>query len=161
MVQGVGVGGGTPRVVTSLPVSFKSLAMCYTLILFWARCWCLTPRILATQEAEIRKITVGSQPWQIVFFRDPILKKTHHNNRAGRVAQGVGPEWKPQYYKKKKKILFYSGWNLHLPTQNGIMEWDKQDLHSTRTDGYGAPWLQDSEIYPLAGRILGAECRPD
>jgi hypothetical protein len=31
------------------------------------------------------------------------LKKTHHKNRAGGVAQGVGPEFKPQYHKKKKK----------------------------------------------------------
>jgi hypothetical protein len=38
-----------------------------------ARCWRLTP-IIATQEAEIRRIAVQSQPWQIVP-RDPILKK--------------------------------------------------------------------------------------
>jgi hypothetical protein len=30
------------------------------------RCWWLTPIILATQEAEIRKITIGSRPGQIV-----------------------------------------------------------------------------------------------
>jgi hypothetical protein len=29
--------------------------------------------------------------------------KTPHKNRAGRVAQGEGPEFKPQYHKKKKK----------------------------------------------------------
>jgi hypothetical protein len=33
-----------------------------------------TPVIPATQEAEIRRIEVRSQPGQI----DPILKKTHH-----------------------------------------------------------------------------------
>jgi hypothetical protein len=33
--------------------------------------------ILATQEAEIRRIVVQSQPGQIVP-RDPILKKTLH-----------------------------------------------------------------------------------
>jgi hypothetical protein len=32
-----------------------------------AGCWCLTPIILATQEAEIRRITVQSQPGQIVL----------------------------------------------------------------------------------------------
>jgi hypothetical protein len=31
-----------------------------------------------------------------------ILKKTHHKKRAGGVAQGVGPKFKPQYCKKKK-----------------------------------------------------------
>jgi hypothetical protein len=34
--------------------------------------WWLTPIILTTQEAEIRKITVGCQSRQI----DPILKKS-------------------------------------------------------------------------------------
>jgi hypothetical protein len=46
--------------------------------------------ILATQEAEIRRITVQSQPGQIT-------------KRAGRVAQDVGPEFKPQYSQKLKK----------------------------------------------------------
>jgi hypothetical protein len=30
------------------------------------RCWCLTPVILATQEAEIRRIVVRSQAGKIV-----------------------------------------------------------------------------------------------
>jgi hypothetical protein len=34
----------------------------------------------------------------------PCLENTHHKNRAGGVAQVVGPEFKPQYCKKKKKI---------------------------------------------------------
>jgi hypothetical protein len=59
------------------------------------------PVILATQQAEIRRIKVQSQAKQIVQ-QDPILK-THHKNRAGGVAQGEGPEFKPQYHTKKKK----------------------------------------------------------
>jgi hypothetical protein len=55
----------------------------------------------ATQEAEIRRIAVLSQPRQIVL-QDPILKNPS-KNRAGGVAQGEGPEFKPQYRKKKKK----------------------------------------------------------
>jgi hypothetical protein len=40
-----------------------------------------------------------SQPGKIVL-RDPISKKTFHKKRAGGVAQGVGPDFKPQYCKK-------------------------------------------------------------
>jgi hypothetical protein len=35
-------------------------------------------------------------------FARPFLEKIHHKKRAGGVAQGVGPEFKPQYHKKKK-----------------------------------------------------------
>jgi hypothetical protein len=35
------------------------------------------------------------------WFVRPYLKGTHHKKRAGRVAQGVGPEFKPQYLKNK------------------------------------------------------------
>jgi hypothetical protein len=34
----------------------------------------------------------------------PYLKNTLHKNRAGRVAQGEGPEFKPQYHKTKTKF---------------------------------------------------------
>jgi hypothetical protein len=33
----------------------------------------------------------------------PYLEKTLHKNRAGGVVQGEGPEFKPQYHKKKKR----------------------------------------------------------
>jgi hypothetical protein len=54
--------------------------------------------ILATQEAEIRRIRVQSQPQS---SQDPLSKK-HITKSAGRVAQGVGPQFKPQYHKKRK-----------------------------------------------------------
>jgi hypothetical protein len=58
--------------------------------------------MLATQEAEIRRIKVRSQPGQIVqetlSWKNPSQKKM-----AGGEAQGVGPEFKPYYHKKKKK----------------------------------------------------------
>jgi hypothetical protein len=38
-----------------------------------ARCYCLRPAIPATQEAEIRRITVRRQPWEN-SSREPILK---------------------------------------------------------------------------------------
>jgi hypothetical protein len=78
------------------------------------------PVILATQEAEIRRIEIQSQPRQIVYetlsqkkenkqikkTNKQIKKKTQTNKSpqkgAGRVAQGVGPEFKPQYHTEKK-----------------------------------------------------------
>jgi hypothetical protein len=48
---------------------------------------------LATQEAEIRRTAVGSQPGKTVR----LSQKTPKQKRAGGVAQGVGPEFRPQY----------------------------------------------------------------
>jgi hypothetical protein len=61
-----------------------------------AGCQWLTSVILAIQKAEIRRSVVQSQPGQIVF-------KTTSQKRAGGVAQGIGPEFKPQCCKKRKK----------------------------------------------------------
>jgi hypothetical protein len=47
----------------------------------------------------------------------PYLEKNPSQKRAGGVAQGVGPEFKPQYWKKKtKKIpkIFWLGNNHKL-----------------------------------------------
>jgi hypothetical protein len=38
--------------------------------------------------------------WASKFVR-PYLENTHHKKRAGRVAQGVGPDFKFQYCKKR------------------------------------------------------------
>jgi hypothetical protein len=46
--------------------------------------------ILATQEAEIRRTAIRNQSRQISK-----KKKKNYKNRAGGVAQGVGPEFKP------------------------------------------------------------------
>jgi hypothetical protein len=56
------------------------------------------PIILASQEAELKRIMVQSQPRQIVH--ETLSRKTLHKNRAGGVAQGEGPEFKPKYCKK-------------------------------------------------------------
>jgi hypothetical protein len=57
--------------------------------------------ILATQEAEIRRISVQSQSRQIVH--ETLSQENPSQTRAGGVAQGIGPEFKPQYHKKTKQ----------------------------------------------------------
>jgi hypothetical protein len=59
----------------------------FTQELCCARCWWLTLIILATQEAEIRKITVQGQARQIVC--KTLSQKYSTQNRAGGVAQEV------------------------------------------------------------------------
>jgi hypothetical protein len=66
-----------------------------------AGCQWLTPVILATQEAEIRRISVQSQLRQIVC--KTLSQKTLHKNRVSEVAQGEGPEFKPQYHKNQNQ----------------------------------------------------------
>jgi hypothetical protein len=46
---------------------------------------------------------LGLKPAQANSSQDPISKKPITNKRADEVVQGVGPEFKPQYCKKKKK----------------------------------------------------------
>jgi hypothetical protein len=61
----------------------------------------LTPIILATQEAEIWRIEVQSQSGQIV---QETLSQKHLTEKKGWwMVQGLGPEFKSQYSKKKKK----------------------------------------------------------
>jgi hypothetical protein len=60
------------------------------------------PVILPTQETEIRRIKVRSQPRQTVC-ETLSLKTPSHTKKAGGMAQGVGPEFKPQYHTKKQK----------------------------------------------------------
>jgi hypothetical protein len=63
------------------------------------------PVILATQEAEIRRIMVRNQP------QDPLSKKLI-TKMASRVAQGVGPECKSQYHQKKKGIFCFKNFKV-------------------------------------------------
>jgi hypothetical protein len=67
------------------------------------RCWWLTPVVLATQETEIRRIAIWRQPGQIVL-ETPSWKYLTQKS-AGGVAQGVGPEIKPQHCKKRKETV--------------------------------------------------------
>jgi hypothetical protein len=58
------------------------------------------PIILATNEAEIRRIVVRSQLGQIVC--EILSREKPSQKRAGGAAQGVSPEFKPQYCKKQQ-----------------------------------------------------------
>jgi hypothetical protein len=57
--------------------------------------------ILATQKAEIRRLIVQSQPGQILH--ETLSQQTFHKNMTGGVAQGEGPKFKPQCWKKNKQ----------------------------------------------------------
>jgi hypothetical protein len=61
----------------------------------------LMPVILATQEAEIRRTATRSQLRQTV--RETLMRKNPSQERAGGVAQGVGPEFKLYNHKKNSK----------------------------------------------------------
>jgi hypothetical protein len=71
------------------------------------RCPWLTPVILTTQEAGIRRNAVQSPPEQIV--RETLSRKNPSQKKAGGVAQGVGTEFKFQYHKKKSFLKEQNG----------------------------------------------------
>jgi hypothetical protein len=94
------------------------------------------PVILATQEGEIRKIAVQSQPGQIVH--ETLSQKNLHKNRAGGVAQGEGLEFKPQYHKKNKKTTKNQKGNLsHVqlcgPIVSASWETEAGELYAPRS----------------------------
>jgi hypothetical protein len=71
---------------------------------FLARCHTCNPSYSAGRDQD------GSKPARansLNSLQNPI-SKTLHKNRSGRVAQGEGPEFKPQYLKKKKKLCSFS-----------------------------------------------------
>jgi hypothetical protein len=68
-------------------------------LIYRTRCQWLIPVILATQEAEIRRFMVQSRPGQIVC--ETLSQKNPTQKRAGRMTQGISPEFKPQYHEKK------------------------------------------------------------
>jgi hypothetical protein len=55
-------------------------------------------------HSGIRRIVVQSQA---NISRDPISKNPLQN-RAAKVAQGVGPKFKPQYHKKRQGMLVHT-----------------------------------------------------
>jgi hypothetical protein len=73
----------------------------------WAECH--RPVILSTQEAEIRRIQVGSQPWvsslRDIISKIPITQKGWWTNSSGKNAYlaSVRLSSNPSTTKKKKK----------------------------------------------------------
>jgi hypothetical protein len=59
--------------------------------------------ILATPRRHTDQEDFSSKPAWAKSSRDPLLKKPSHTKKSGGVAQGVGPELKPQYLPPKKK----------------------------------------------------------
>jgi hypothetical protein len=62
------------------------------------------PVILITQGSRNQEDR-GLKPAWANSSRDPVLKKNPSQKRAGGVAQSIGPEFKPQYHKKKKSTI--------------------------------------------------------
>jgi hypothetical protein len=76
----------------------------------------LMPAVLATGGRD--QEDYGSKPTQANSSQHPILKKPiTHKKKAGGVAQGVGPEFKPQYWGGGKKR---QNWFLLKFLQNGV-----------------------------------------
>jgi hypothetical protein len=82
---------------------FSSLSLLKVSLFLAGHLW-LTLVILATDETEIRRITVPWQPRQIVH-ETLSQKRTHHKKRAGGVAQGIGSKFKTRYC--PPKTLFF------------------------------------------------------
>jgi hypothetical protein len=93
--------GGRGRRISSVKTVWVKSMRTMSKTKYKARSWWVTPVILATQEAEIRRTSVQSQPRQMV--PEILSRKKPSQERAGTVAQGVGPEFKPRYHKKEKK----------------------------------------------------------
>jgi hypothetical protein len=65
------------------------------------------PVILANQEAEIKRIMIQSPPGQI--GHETQTWKNTSQEKADGVAQGVGSEFKTQYWKKEKDKSLLGG----------------------------------------------------
>jgi hypothetical protein len=90
---------------------------------------------------------LSSKPALANSSQDPISKKTLSHKRAGGVAQGVGPEFKPQYHKKKKIVCPCS--REHY-SQQPMCKMIKCDIHVEECNSHilthAARWMNLEDI---------------
>jgi hypothetical protein len=100
----------------------------------------LTPVILATQEAEIRRITVRSQPWQAV--RKTLYRKKKRGGGWWSGSRDIGPVFKPQYRKKKKSHFVTDVTNSIrvLPSHAGLGYSDTWRSVEPKPSGSASTW---------------------
>jgi hypothetical protein len=58
------------------------------------------------------------------------LKKTHHKHRAGGVAQGAGPKFKPQNYQQQQQKKVMVGMVVHIYTLSYLESRDSENCSS-------------------------------
>jgi hypothetical protein len=111
----------------------------------------LTPVILYTQEAEIRRIIVWRQPGQANISRNSLKYPSHtHQKKAGEVAKGVGPEFKLQCWKKKKKERKKKCKKSISMEQVGIGRKKRRSFVSRK---FEKPWVKWNKLGFFSGEI--------
>jgi hypothetical protein len=88
----------------------------------------LYPSYLGSRDQEHH----GSKPAWPHSSQDPSSKKVPSHKRAGEVAQGVGPEFKPQFGKKKKSLNSMTGQRKSLNLRNRKKSDERQKLAEPR-----------------------------
>jgi hypothetical protein len=102
---------------TDWQISFGEVVISRLRLLAWPRNWWLTPVILATQEDW------SSKPAQANSSKDLILKNPITKNWAGGVLQDEGREFKPQYWKKTKRLLAWRQAGFKCQLVHKLVTW--------------------------------------
>jgi hypothetical protein len=111
-------------------------ASCYIRSPIAAGCWWFMPIILVTQEAEIRRILVWSQPWEN-SLQDSILK-THITKKGWLNGSMCWPCFKTSVNKKKKKKKFNCS---ETSTQGGSSSWPCGEVTGRPPRHHSGEWV--------------------
>jgi hypothetical protein len=114
-----------------------------------ARRWWLTPVILATQEAEIRRIAIRSQPWALNSLWDPSLKKIHHKEKKMEWLK-VQAKFKPHYLKKKERKQCATSWRRGTVALGSSPTWQNQKHPLLHESGFWRWWRSQNNHPPSA-----------